>query len=173
MNIRRLQGWALVVAGLTNLIGLLGFIAGSDGSFFRVVNLIGGLLFIFGVPAVVTVRPMGTAGPAGAVLLEIGAIIALVLNFLVLTGATGFADALPLTSAAAGMIGAAIVGWMTAREKVFPAWVGWAFILQGVLNFVGPFLDLGALASALAIGGTLLEAAALFGYGIVIARYPD
>jgi hypothetical protein len=172
MNIRRLQGWALILSAVLGLIGLAGFLAGSDTSLFRAINLVGGALFIVGVPALLSFLPAGAAGLGGVVLLELGAVIAFVLNLLVLTGAAGFNDALPLTSAVAGLIGAAVVGWMTTREKVFAAWIGWAFILQGVLNFIGGVFDLGSLTTAVVVITVLVDAAALFGYGLAITRQP-
>jgi hypothetical protein len=66
------------------------------------------------------------------------------------------------TSALAGMLGALIVGWLTATEHVFPAWAGWVYMAQGVLKFItGPF-KFNSLAGELV---PILQAAALFAYG--------
>ncbi|MGE5141381.1 MAG: hypothetical protein ACM3JD_18080 [Rudaea sp.] len=172
MNTRQLQGWALVLAAVLNLVGLVGFLIGSDSIIFRIVNLVGGVLFIVGIPAILSAQRMGTAGLIGVILLELAALVALVLNLLALTGATAPGEILPLASAVAGAIGAVIVGWLTTRETVFPQWAGWAFILQGLLNLIGPLFGSGPLAAALAVIGTLAGAAALLGYGFAIARRP-
>jgi hypothetical protein len=72
------------------------------------------------------------------------------------------------TSALSGMPGAVIVGWLTAREHVFPAWVGWVYIAQCVFNFItGPF-KFNSLAGERVMFFPLLQAAALFAYGYLI-----
>lgn len=163
MNFRRIQGWALVVSAL---IALLSLVAGSI-SFFHYLNILGILLFIIGVPAIQSVQPMGTAGLIGILLLELAAVISLVLN---LSGGSGLGDSLPLISALAGLLGRLIVGWLTTQKRVFPAWVGWAFMLEGLLNFIGGIVHLGSLGSLDVIVATLLAAAALFGYGLGITQ---
>ena len=164
MNITRLQGWALLVI---LPIDLLSFVAG-DAPWFAILSLIAGILFIFGVPAIQSVQPMGTAGLIGILLIELSALIALSINHLGVSGE----NALPLTSVLAGALGRIIIGWLTTRANVFPAWVGWAFLSQGVLNLLGfAFLyDLGTLGSALGTIAFLLDAVAAFGYGLGIVQ---
>jgi hypothetical protein len=54
----------------------------------------------------------------------------------------------PLFLMPGGSIGRLIVGWLTTRHEVFPTWVGWAFIVEGLLNPIGAVIDLGALTDA-------------------------
>lgn len=172
MNVRRLQGWALVGGAAINLIGLAGFFLDLGGPTSRIVFLVGGALYIFGVPAILSFQPMGTAGVVGMLLLELAAVIAFLFNLLNLAGAPGLDNPLFLTiSAFAGMLGALIIGWLTTRGKVFPVWVGWALILQGVLNFAGGIYDFGALTPVFVTVGTLASVAALLGYGFGILRH--
>lgn len=173
MNIRGLQGWALVGSAIINLIELVGYFVGLGGPIRRVVFLVGGALYILGVPAILSVQKMGTAGVAGTLLLELAALIAFIFNLLSLAGVTGpdILSLILMASAFAGLLGALIIGWLTTREKVFPAWVGWAFISQGVLNFIGPVFDFGPLIPAIVTVGTLASVGALLGYGFAIIRH--
>ena len=164
MNITRLQGWALLII---LPIDLLSFVVG-DAPWFGVLAAITVILFIVGVPAIQSVQPMGTAGLIGILLIELAALIAFSINFLGVSGE----NALPLISILAGGLGRMIIGWLTTRANVFPAWVGWAFLSQGVLNLLGfAFLyDLGTLGSALGTIAFLLDSVAAFGYGLGIVQ---
>jgi hypothetical protein len=75
-----------------------------------------------------------------------------------------------MTSAVLGTLGAVIVGWLTTRERVFPAWVGWVFLAQGLLNFIAGSFDFGSLASVFRILLPGLQAIALLAYGYFISR---
>jgi hypothetical protein len=161
MNIRRLQGLFLILSGVCALVGLLG----SNGPFFNAINLAGVILFILGILAIPVTQPMGWLGWAGIALVELAALIAMGFQAGLLNGTV-----LILTSAISGTVGRLIVGWLTTRGKVFPAWVGWAFILEGLLNFLGGVVQLGSLANGISILTTLIGAAALFGYGFIIFR---
>ena len=164
MNITRLQGWALLII---LPIDLLSFVAG-DAPWFAPLSLIAVILFIVGVPAIQSVQPMGTAGLIGILLIELAALIAVSINYLGVSGE----NALPLISVLAGALGRIIIGWLTTRANVFPSWVGWAFLSQGVLNLLGfAFLyDLGTLGSALGTIAFLLDSVAAFGYGLGIVQ---
>lgn len=175
MNFRRFQGWVLVIYALFGLLDLLP----GDIPFFRILFIIGALLFIVGVPAIQSVQPMGTAGLVGIIMLELAAVISLGVNLLFLTGRvlflpSGVGDAIFFISALAGALGRVIVGWLTTRQGIFPAWVGWAFFLQGLLHLIRLFLiglfDLRTLVSVIGIIALLLGSAVLFGYGFGIAR---
>jgi hypothetical protein len=61
MSIRRLQGWALVAGGPIGLLTLLR----SDSPFFRILFLVGTLLFMAGVPAIDSVQSFGILGLIG------------------------------------------------------------------------------------------------------------
>lgn len=157
MNVQRLQGLALIASAACLLLGL--FVAPA-ATFFFVTSTI---LFILGIPAIHSAQPTGSIGLAGIILLELAALIALGFRLNMVPDSLG--GSLSLTSALAGMLGAVILGWLTTREHVFPAWVGWAFLAQGVLNLLGGLLNLGSL------GGTvtaILYAVALFAYGYFI-----
>lgn len=167
MNFRRFQGWALVINAL---IGLLVLISG-DMPFFRLLFVIGPLLFIVGVPAIQSVQPMGRAGLVGIILLELAAVIALGVSLFFLKGGASVGNAIIFTSVMAGALGGVIVGSLTIRQKEFPAWAGWAFLLQGLLRPTGLFdIDLGTLGTVIGAIIILLGSAALFGYGFVIVR---
>ena len=157
MNIRRLQGAALIISAVINLVGLIG----SGTSAVRVLFVIGALLLILGLPAIESVQQAGMLDWVGIILIELAAIIALVLTISSMSGASVSSSAIPLASAILGAIGRVIVGWLTTRHNAFPAWVGWALIAEGVLNFLGGLLSI----EVLGILVPLLGAAALLGYG--------
>ncbi len=165
MNITRLQGWALMV-GLP--IALLSFIAG-DSPWFGTLSVIGTILFIVAVPAIQSVQPMGTAGLIGIIVIELAAVIALGIN---LFGGSDVSEALILTSVLAGALGRILVGWLTTRTDVFPAWIGWAFLLQGIANLAGYLFlfNLGTFGSVLGTIVYLLDEVAVFGYGLGIVQ---
>ena len=165
MNIRRFQGWALLVI---LPIDLLSLVAG-DAPWFRIILIISVILFIVGVPAIQSVQPMGTAGFIGIILIELAAVIALGINQL---GGSGVNEAFIFTSVLAGALGRIIIGWLTARANVFPAWAGWVFLLQGLLNLTGYLFlfDLGTFGSVLGTITFLLDWVAVFGYGLGIVQ---
>ncbi len=167
MNIRRLQGAALIISAVINLVGLIG----SGTSPVRYLFLLGALLLIFGVPAIELVQRAGTLDWVGIVLIELAAIIALVLNIVSMSGGGSFSSAIPLTSAILGAVGRVIVGWLTTQHRDFPVWAGWTFMAEGVLNFVGGLLGNAPFAEALGIVVALLGAAALFAYGWGIMQH--
>jgi hypothetical protein len=166
MGIRRLQGWALILSAVISLLSLVG----SNSSLFRVLFFIGALLLIFGVPAIQTEQHAGILGWIGIILIEIGAVIALILNAASLNGSAYSAMALPVASALAGGIGRLIVGWLTARRRIFAAWVGWAFLLEGLLNIFDGLVEAEYVTPVLGAVIPLLGAAALLGYGWGIIR---
>lgn len=168
MNIRRLQGAALIISAVINLIGLIG--AGTSAV--RFLFLLGALLLIFGVLAIEPVQKAGTLDWVGIVLIELAALIAFIVNITSMTGATISSSAIPLASAILGAIGRVIVGWLTTRRNVFPVWAGWTFMGEGILNFVGGLLGSAPLATALGVLSVLLGAAALFAYGWGIMQHP-
>ncbi len=166
MSMQRAQGWALIISALLSLLGILG----SDAPVLRDLLLIGAILFILGVPAIAAVQRLGVAGTVGIILVEIAAVIALLLNLMAFVSSASIGGAIPFSSALAGALGRVIVGWLTTRENVFPAWVGWAFIAEGLLNFLSGLIQSPAAASALAVVLPLIGAAALVGYGLGILR---
>jgi len=165
MNIRRFQGWALMIILPIDLISLVA----GDAPWFGILSVISVILFIVGVPAIQSVQSMGTAGLIGIILIELAAVIALGMNLL---GGSGVSDALPLISVLAEALGRVIVGWLTTRANVFPAWVGWAFLLQGLISLIGYLFlfDLGTLGSVMGTIAFLLDDAASFGYGFRVVQ---
>jgi hypothetical protein len=172
MNVPRLQGLALIVSAVCLLLGLFGpqtiGILGPQTAMFYVTTST--ILFILGIPAIHSAQPTRWIGLVGIVLLELAALIVLGFRFNMVPSTLG--DSLSLTSAIAGMLGAVIVGWLTTREHVFPAWVGWVFMAQGLLNFLSGQLTLNSWAGALIVFLPILHAAALFAYGYFIFQQP-
>jgi hypothetical protein len=167
MSIRRLQGWALVAGGPVGLLTLLR----SDSPFFRILFLVGTLLFMAGVPAIDSVQSFGILGLIGIILLELGALIALVLGLMALGGGSDVNAAMPFTSALAGGVGRVIIGWLTVERKSFAPWIGWAFLVEGLLNFLGFVMQAAFLGPILALVVPIVGAAALIGYGWGIVSY--
>jgi hypothetical protein len=165
MNVRRLQGLALMASAVCFLLGLFGpqslsLIGPQATGFFVIVGI---LLFIVGIPAVNTAQPTGTIGLAGIGLLILASLIALLFRLGLVP--SGFERSLSMTSAIAGMLGALITGWLTIRERVFPAWLGWVFMAQGVLNFMTGVLNVGPLTGMIPIFLPLLGIVVSFAYG--------
>ncbi len=159
MNLQRLQALALILSAVCLLLGLAA--PGAPG--LEVITAAGIVLFMFGIPAVNAAQPSGWVGLAGVLLLELAALIAL--GFRLDVVPSGLGSSLSETSALLGMLGALITGWVTIGEHVFPAWVGWAFLVQGLLNTVAGLFKPGLLAGAFPLVLALLYVAALFGYG--------
>jgi hypothetical protein len=162
MNVRRLQGLALIISAVCFLLGLFG----SQATTFYVT--VGIILFMLGIPAVYSVQPTGWIGLAGIVLLELASFIALLFRLNMMP--SGLADSMSLTSALAAMLGAVITGWLTTRGNVFPAWVGWAFIAQGLLNFFTGVFNMGSLIGMIPIFLSVLSVVVQFAYGYFIYR---
>ena len=168
MNVQRLQGLALIVSAVCLLLGLFGpqsisFISPQATTFFLIV---GGILYILGLPAVHSAQPTGWLGLTGIVLLILAALIPLFFRLGMVP--SGLADSLSLTSALAGLIGAVIIGWITIREHVFPAWVGWAFLAHSLLNFITGQFNPGFLKGMVPIFVPVLDVIAIFAYGYFI-----
>lgn len=170
MNVQRLQGLALIVSAVCLLLGLFGpqsiSLIGPQATMFYLVT--GIILFMLGIPAVYSVQPTGGIGLAGIVLLELAALIPLI--FQLRLTFSGLEDSLSFIGALAGMLGAVITGWLTTREHVFPAWLGWAFIAQGLLNFFTGVFNLGNLTGAIPIFLPLLSVVVQSTYGYLVYR---
>jgi hypothetical protein len=159
MNIRRVQGLALIIGAVCLLFAIF-----TPDAIARLLGVLGALLLIFGIPAVNTSQPSGPVGLIGVILIILAAVIAL--GFSVgIFGDTGMEDALIATSAISGLAGRIITGWLTIKKQVFLHWLGWALIAGGVPMLAG-LIDLGS--PAISTVFMLLESAALAGYGIQI-----
>lgn len=165
MNIRRLQGLAILASAVCFLLGIFGpqslLLIGPQATGFFVIA--GILLFILGIPAVNSAQPTGAIGLAGIGLLILASLIVLLFRLSLVP--SGFERSLSLTSAIAGMLGALITGWLTIRERMFPAWLGWAFIAYGLLNFMTGVLNLGFLTGMIPIFLPMLGVVVYFAYG--------
>src|SRR5215216_1816102 len=165
MNVQRFQGLPLILSAVCFL--LLG-LSDPRTAMFDVISTIGVIMFILGIPAVYSAQPTGWIGLAGIILLELAALISLGFRFEVLP--SNFESSLAMTSAVLGTLGAVIVGWLTIREGVFPSWVGWVLLAQGLLNLLVGLFDFGSLASVFRILLPGLQAVALLAYGYFIFR---
>jgi hypothetical protein len=161
MSLRRLQGLALILGAL---IDLLVFFAPASG-LKPVLAVLSSLLFIFGIPAVHAAQRDGTPGLLGLVLLILAVLIVIAFR-LDLFGNAALSSAFALTSAIFGLLGRLIVGWLTTRRPFFAAWIGWAFILEGLLNLLIGLANLGSASSFLSALTVLVGAAAVLGYGL-------
>src|SRR6476619_5111715 len=94
MNVRRLQGLALILSAVCLLLGAFGL----QPSIFITIGLI---LFMLGIPAIYSAQPTGWIGLLGIVLLELAALIALGFRLQILS--PSLSDSLSLISAILGM----------------------------------------------------------------------
>jgi len=163
MNTRRLQGLALILSAVCTL--LLG-LSDPRTAIFDVIATIGVILFILGIPAIYLTQPTGWLGLVGIVLLELAALISLGFRFEVLP--SSLESILAMTSAVLGSLGGVIIGWLTIREQIFPAWVGWVFIAGGLLNLIAGLFDFGSLVSVFRFILPVLQALGLLAYGYFI-----
>jgi hypothetical protein len=142
LDTRLLAGWALVISGLVNVVFsvVVIFNLPQPGALMIIVSL-ATLLLIVGLPAVQLSQPAtGWPGWLGIGLMELAAVIAFVVSLLSLLTSLNIPSGVPFTSALAGMIGDILVGLLTIRARVFPAWIGWALAISGVVNFAGGLL---------------------------------
>src|SRR5690606_39083086 len=98
------------------------------------------------------------------------AVIALGFQLLNLALSPSIENLLIWTSILGGTLGRLIVGWLTTRHRVFPAWVGWAFIVEGLLSFLGGVVDLGSFTNVFSTIVILAGVIALLGYGYYLFR---
>lgn len=159
MNIRCVQGLALIIGAVCLLLAFF-----NPDTMARSLGILGSVLLILGIPAVNTSQPSGLIGLIGVSLIILAAVIALGFS-ISLFGDTGIEDALIATSVISAMAGRVITGWLTIKKQVFSQWLGWALIAGGVINMAG-LIDLGSPAISTVV--TLLDAAALAGYGMQI-----
>lgn len=168
MSIRRFLGLILVLSAVCLLVGHFG----PDTTLFHVISLIGTASFIISIPVIQLVQPTGWIGWTGIVLLELAALIALLFQLDAISS-PNLGGVLGTLSAIAGLAGRLIIGWKTVRKKVFPTWVGWAFIAEGLLNTIGGIYHFGTFANTFNLIVVLIAALALIGYGIYTFRKPS
>jgi hypothetical protein len=173
---RRFAGGALLVYGLgalaLGLIGLLSYLYlmsyPAAGALAR-YQLAGLALLLIGLPAIQLTQPQtGPLGWLGVGLMEVAAAVLFtsVLTFW-LAGAE-IAQVAQFLGALAGLAGDLLVGYLTARAGVFPAWAGLSLAAAGVVTFAlgltPPSTILGVITSLFAMLGGLAIAA--YGWGI-------
>jgi hypothetical protein len=163
MNRRRFQGMSLIISAFCLLVGHLG----PDINLFHIISIVGATLFIIGIPAIQSIQPTGSTGWAGIELLELAAVITLLFHSGVIPSVYR-GGPLGAISVIAGLSGRMIIGWVTIRNNAFPAWVGWAFFAEGLLNALVGMFNFGSLVKTLPLIILLLGAGALLGYGFVI-----
>lgn len=115
MRVRRLQGWGLVVAGVLGLLVLVR----SRSALFSAAFVVRALLLILGLPVIHAIEPSGIGGLLGIILVELGAVIALVLNLTAAPGGAGLGSVVPFGGAGAAAIRRRVVGWLTSRGGSF------------------------------------------------------
>jgi hypothetical protein len=174
MQVRRLGGLALLASALLGSVLTLALLldpSPQSSPFADLARLGAPLFLLLGLPAIQATQPAtGRAGQVGLGLMGLAAAIALLVTLRSVTGGADFAPAVPLASALAGMVGDALVGALTVRARVFPAWVGWSLAVSGLLN-LGTGLLSGAIdLIALAVLGAVLGLLAIAGYGWTIVR---
>jgi hypothetical protein len=99
----------------------------------------------------------------------VAALIALGFQLLNLNLSPAIDNLLIWTSAIGGTVGRLIVGWLTTRHRVFPAWVGWGLIVEGLLSLIG-LIDLGSFVDVYSTIVILVGVIALLGYGFYLLR---
>ncbi|HEV8192194.1 MAG TPA: hypothetical protein VGP82_12050 [Ktedonobacterales bacterium] len=93
------------------------------------------LFLLLGLPAIQATQPATRrAGQVGLGLMGLAAATALLVALRSLTGGADFAPAVPFASALARMVGDVLVGALTVRARIFPAWVGWLLAVSGLIN---------------------------------------
>lgn len=188
MDIRRLQGWALIIGAMTEILLFILNWAGITNRIqyaHETLALVYSVLFILGLPAIQTTQPQTKRwGKIGLVLMFLPLahqFIFELINILVAQPLqiNQLADSIwfPLESMGVAYSGYLLVGWLTIRARVFPAWIGWFLLTSGVLLtalLVLP-IDLStwpqALANFLLLIIRFTEVVALAGYGWGIIRY--
>ena len=147
MNIRRFQGWALIISALVSTFVILFYLFGATGRIqylYEALTLVATLLFIFGLPSIQSAQPQTKLwGQIGTILMLIPLIDLLLVEFLYLfVGQSVLLSKLEhsiwtsLAKAGVAYSGYLLVGWLTIRARVFPAWAGWLFLIYGAVMTV-------------------------------------
>jgi hypothetical protein len=154
-------------------------VGGDDIVPVRVAGLVGGVLLIVGLVCCLPVMQrleLGTrrAGELGLALMAAAALLSLALTLYFMVGGST-ADSVSVASSAGallGLAGALLVGSVTIRTGVFPAWAGWLLIGGSVLNFVGGLMESESIASTIGLVSVLMFSGAILGFGLHIIRRP-
>lgn len=151
-KIRKIQGWALLLSTAISIFFLAvnAFVENLSSKPFLILMIVEGFLFILGISAVYAVQPqIGTFGKVGLILMTIPAFSQIGSNILLLQNSPD-TTILTLVLLAPFFIeqrlgfliylGYTLVGWLIFRVRVFPAWAGWFFMANGILNIIYWFL---------------------------------
>lgn len=190
MNIRRVQGWALVISALVNILLQIFNITGLTNRIqysFEILMLISGLFFIFGLFGIQTTQPTTKYwGQIGLALMLIPALDKITFSLMQLfenqsLEFNSFVSSIWIKLASLGIlyVGYILVGWLTIRARIFPTPIGWLLLIVGVINnaiwlfVLNANLDDAAFSaiSTLLIFIGWLEIATIAGYGWSIIRY--
>lgn len=190
MNIRRVQGWALIISALTSVLILVFNLIGLSNRIQylpETLGLISALLFIFGLPSIQAVQPITKLwGQIGLTLMSIPAVdkfifwlIQLFVEQPVVLNNLASSVWNMLASAGVVYLGYILVGWLTIRARVFPKWVGLLLFIVGVFNnilwLLVSYASIDFVPFSIILNSMvfidLLEAASLLGYGWIIVRY--
>jgi len=172
MTLRQLGGWALLANALIGvLLSLDMLVSGANTPApITILQLIGLLLFIAGLPAIQAMQPQaGRLGQVGLLLLALGAGIAFIVVTVYLAGGST-SSVLPFASALTAVTGSVVVGWVTVQARVFPAWIGWLLLATGVLNFAAGYLPAGTLATTAGVIIGLAMSIPIAGYGWIVVQ---
>jgi hypothetical protein len=200
MNTQRLQGLALILSALTGVLLLLPFMKYLGYMFsnlIEVISVISAILFLVGISAIKSIQPqtkkswgfrMRKWWLAGLVLMTIPTIGKIISNLnSIINNDPGIPNGLAESSIWRVLIfpvvaysGYVLTGWLTTQTRVFPVWIGWVLMITGVCyaslwlfiiylpaNWLPPVINTGPWTAL----GTLLESAALAGYGWTIFNY--
>lgn len=175
MSYRQLGGWALLGGGLISaVLALLMLFNVPASDALRVVQLVATLLVIVGLPAIQLTQPTtGQLGWLGIGLMELAAVIAFIVVSISWLTSADIPSAVPFISALAGLAGYVLVGYLTIRAHIFPAWTGWALAAVGVVNFAAGLLPASAALAVIAGLFALAGAVAIAGYGWSIVQRPQ
>ena len=188
MNIRRLQGLALIISALTGMLFyILNFLPYIFNSIV-ILEVIYGVLFIVGLSAIQNIQPQTKKSwiTRTRKWWIIGLIFMAIPPFHKIISGLTIIFAIDLESyiwvdlgffmGIAYSGGYLLVGWLTTQTRVFPVWVGWLLIIAGILHtilwFSILYLQLLPLPIPITrILGGLSESGALAGYGWTIFNH--
>ena len=190
MNIRQFQGWALISSAFIMVVLLAyNFIGSASGIPYvsDILIIMYCVFFIVGLPGIQAVQPKTKNwGKIGLALMLIPPLDELIITLIGRLAQypvelNHLVSSIWNALASVGIIysGYILVGWLTIRARVFPAWVGWLLFIVGIINDILWFYVLYGSADSvpfsvfmnLHVFISLLEVVALVGYGVNIITY--
>ena len=193
---QQIQGWSLIAgAAISMIVSTYAFFANDlDSAPILVLSIAGNILLIWGVFAIQSFQPqIGFWGKCALVLICLELVSYTGMTILQLENSSGMTlhallvvglnslilNYLELPIAASYIL----VGWLTSRAQVFPAWAGWFLMVSGFLRIASSLyvsfapLNLGqdSVSMLFYLLLPLLNVVAWAGYGLEIikkARYP-